>query len=162
MYSHRSTVLHTYGAGLPDAMGLSVRDVILPIVPMFHVNAWSIPYGATMVGAKLVFPGPKMGDGETIHRLIQTEGVTMSAGVPTVWLALLAYLSASGKDVPTLQRVVIGGSACPLSIIDEFADRHGVKVHHAWGMTELDHSAHSMFSSPAWLICQRISATGYF
>ncbi len=136
LYSHRSTVLHSYGAALPDAMGLSAADVVLPIVPMFHVNAWSIPYCAAMVGAKLVFPGGRMGDGETLQRLIEQERVTMSAGVPTVWLALLAYLRESGKRIDSLQRVVVGGAACPLSIMEEFSEKHGVYTHHAWGMTE--------------------------
>ena len=136
LYSHRSTVLHSYGAALPDAMAMSINDVILPIVPMFHVNAWSIPYGAAMVGAKLVFPGARMGDGETLQRLIEEEGVTMSAGVPTVWLALLGYLRDSGKSIDCLQRVVVGGAACPLSIMEEFSEKHGVYTHHAWGMTE--------------------------
>jgi fatty-acyl-CoA synthase len=136
LYSHRSTVLHSYGAALPDAMGMSAQDVILPIVPMFHVNAWSIPYGAPMVGAKLVFPGAKMGDGETLQQLIEAEEVTMSAGVPTVWLALLGYLRDSGKQVESLERVVVGGAACPLAIMEEFSEKHGVYTHHAWGMTE--------------------------
>ncbi len=136
LYSHRSTVLHSYGAALPDAMGLSAREVVLPIVPMFHVNAWSIPYGAPMVGTKLVFPGSKMGDGETLQRLIETEQVTMSAGVPTVWLALLGYLRETGKQVTSLERVVVGGAACPLSIMEEFSEKHDVYTHHAWGMTE--------------------------
>jgi fatty-acyl-CoA synthase len=136
LYSHRSTVLHSYGAALPDAMGLSAREVVLPIVPMFHVNAWGIPYGAPMVGTKLVLPGSKMGDGETLQRLIETEQVTMSAGVPTVWLALLGYLRETGKQVTSLERVVVGGAACPLSIMEEFSEKHGVNTHHAWGMTE--------------------------
>lgn len=136
LYSHRSTVLHAYGAALPDVMGIAARDVILPIVPMFHVNAWSIPYTAVMVGCKLVMPGPKMGDGEVLQGLIEREGVTMSAGVPTVWLALLAYLRKTNKSVDSLQRVIVGGAACPLSIIEEFSDQHGVETHHAWGMTE--------------------------
>jgi fatty-acyl-CoA synthase len=136
LYSHRSTVLHSYGAALPDAMALSAADVVLPIVPMFHVNAWSIPYCAAMVGAKLVFPGGKMGDGETLQRLIEQEQVTMSAGVPTVWLALLGYLRDTGKRVDSLNRVVVGGAACPLSIMEEFSEKHGVYTHHAWGMTE--------------------------
>jgi fatty-acyl-CoA synthase len=136
LYSHRSTVLHSYAAALPDAMNLSVKDSILPIVPMFHVNAWSIPYAVVMMGAKLVFPGAKMGDGETLQRLIEEEQVTMSAGVPTVWLALLGYLRDTGKRVDSLERVVVGGAACPLSIMEEFQDRHGVHTHHAWGMTE--------------------------
>ena len=136
LYSHRSTVLHSYGAALPDTMNLSASDVILPIVPMFHVNAWSLPYAAAMVGCKLVMPGSKMGDGEALQGLIEREGVTMSAGVPTVWLALLGYLRESGKKVESLQRVVVGGAACPLSIMEEFSQAHGVHTHHAWGMTE--------------------------
>lgn len=136
LYSHRSTVLHSYAAALPDAMRLSVHDCVMPIVPMFHVNAWGIPYMAAMVGAKLVLPGPKMGDGETLQALIDDEGVTVSAAVPTVWLALLAYLNDSGKSIDSLQRVIVGGAACPLSIIDEFMEKHGVYVHPAWGMTE--------------------------
>ncbi|MEH6588678.1 MAG: long-chain-fatty-acid--CoA ligase [Halioglobus sp.] len=136
LYSHRSTVLHSYGAAMPDTMSMSANDVILPIVPMFHVNAWSIPYAAVMVGCKLVLPGAKMGDGETLQALIESEGVTMSAGVPTVWLALLGYLRETGKTVDSLQRVVVGGAACPLSIMEEFQDKHDVYTHHAWGMTE--------------------------
>jgi acyl-CoA synthetase (AMP-forming)/AMP-acid ligase II len=136
LYSHRSTVLHSYGAALPDAMNLSNNDVILPIVPMFHVNAWSIPYGAAMVGAKLVLPGARMGDGEALQGLIEREGVTLSAGVPTVWLALLGYLRDSGKSIDSLQRVIVGGSACPLAIMEEFTEKHDVHCHHAWGMTE--------------------------
>ncbi len=136
LYSHRSTVLHSYAAALPDTMALSMHDTILPIVPMFHVNAWSLPYAAALVGCKLVMPGAKMGDGETLQALIEQEGVTMSAGVPTVWLALLTYLRESGKTVDSLQRVVVGGAACPLSIMEEFSDRHDVYTHHAWGMTE--------------------------
>ncbi|WOX07018.1 long-chain-fatty-acid--CoA ligase [Microbulbifer pacificus] len=136
LYSHRSIVLHSYGAALPDGMNISIRDVVMPIVPMFHVNAWNLPYTAAMVGAKMVFPGAKMGDGATLHSLIEKEEVTFSAGVPTVWLGLLKFLSESGSNVPSLQRVVVGGSACPLSIMDEFRDKYAVEVHHAWGMTE--------------------------
>lgn len=136
LYNHRSTVLHAYGAALPDSMNLSAHDAVMPIVPMFHVNAWSIPYAAAMTGAKLVFPGSKMGDGAALHTLIDREKVTCSAGVPTVWLALLAYLSETGKTVESLNRVVVGGAACPWSIMKDFADKYDVYVHHAWGMTE--------------------------
>ena len=136
LYSHRSTVLHSYGVALPDVMGLSAQDTVLPIVPMFHVNAWGIPYCAPMVGAKLVFPGSKMGDGEALQRLIEEEHVNMSAGVPTVWLALLGYLRDTGKRVDSLKRVIVGGAACPLAIMEEFSEQHGVYTHHAWGMTE--------------------------
>lgn len=136
LYSHRSTVLHSYGVALPDAMGISAHSTILPIVPMFHVNAWGLPYSAPMAGAKLVLPGDKMGDGETLQRLIEQEQVDISAGVPTVWLALLGYLRESGKKIESLQRVVVGGAACPLAIMEEFRDMHDVYTHHAWGMTE--------------------------
>jgi fatty-acyl-CoA synthase len=136
LYSHRSTVLHSYGVALPDAMAISADSTILPIVPMFHVNAWGLPYSAPMMGAKLVLPGSKMGDGETLQRLIEEEQVNMSAGVPTVWLALLGYLRESGKSVESLERVVVGGAACPLSIMEEFSEKHDVYTHHAWGMTE--------------------------
>ncbi len=136
LYSHRSTLLHAYGAALPDTMNMSMHDVILPIVPMFHVNAWNIIYGAAMIGCKLVFPGPKMGDGAALQALIEDEQVTMSAGVPTVWLALLAYLRDTGKSIDSLNRVVVGGAACPQSIIDEFEEKHNVYAHQGWGMTE--------------------------
>lgn len=136
LYSHRSTMLHAYATLMPDAMGLSGRDAVLPIVPMFHVNAWGTPYACPMVGAKLVYPGNKMGDGETLAALINEEGVTMSAGVPTVWLGLLAYLKASGKTIETLDRVIVGGAACPLSVMEDF-DRYGVETRVGWGMTEM-------------------------
>ncbi len=119
LYSHRSTVLHTYAAALPDAMGLGARDVALPVAPMFHVNAWGLPYSAPMVGAKLVLPGPYLGDPGTLQALIEEEGVTFAAGVPTVWLGLVDHLERSGKGLGRLERVVIGGSACPPSL------RHG-------------------------------------
>jgi fatty-acyl-CoA synthase len=137
LYSHRSTVLHSYGIALPDVMGLHAVDTVMPLVPMFHVNAWGAPYALPMVGAKLVLPGPRMADGETLHDLIETEGVNYSLGVPTVWLALLNYLEAANKTVTSLQRVCVGGAACPAAIIDQFAEHHDVIVEHAWGMTEL-------------------------
>ena len=137
LYHHRSMLVHTLIGISPDGLNLSVQDVVMPVVPMFHVNAWGLAYGAPAVGTKLVFPGPKMGDGATLQALVEEEGVTYSAGVPTVWLNLLKYLAETGKEVRTLQRVVIGGSACPRSIMEEFEDRHGVYVHHAWGMTEM-------------------------
>ncbi|UTA46657.1 3-(methylthio)propionyl-CoA ligase [Simiduia sp. 21SJ11W-1] len=137
LYSHRSTVLHTYATAMPDVFGISVRDVVLPIVPMFHVNGWGLVYTVPMIGAKLVMPGPKMGDGETLCALINREQVTISAGVPTVWLALLNYLEQHQASIPSLTRVVTGGAACPQPIFDNFRERHGVEVHHAWGMTEM-------------------------
>ncbi|HPA88869.1 MAG TPA: 3-(methylthio)propionyl-CoA ligase [Quisquiliibacterium sp.] len=136
MYSHRSTVLHAYAAALPDAMGASSRDSILPVVPMFHVNAWGLPYTAPMVGAKMVFPGPAL-DGKSLYELFETEGVTFSAGVPTVWLGLLQHVKQHDLKFSTFKRTVIGGSACPPAMIRTFNDDYGVEVVHAWGMTEL-------------------------
>lgn len=137
LYSHRSTVLHSYGMALPDATGLSAMDVILPVVPMFHVNAWGYPYGGMMVGAKLVFPGPKLSQPELLVDLVNDEGVTIAGGVPTVWLPLLEYLRKSGRSLAPMNRTVIGGSACPVSMMEEFRDKHGVEVLHGWGMTEM-------------------------
>ena len=135
LYSHRSTILHAYAAALPDVMGISARDSILPVVPMFHVNAWGIPYSAALTGAKLVFPGSGM-DGKSIYELIEGEGVTYAAGVPTVWQMLLTHMKANGLKFSTLNRTVIGGSACPPAMIQTFMDDYGVEVLHAWGMTE--------------------------
>jgi 3-(methylthio)propionyl---CoA ligase len=136
LYSHRSTVLHAYAAALPDAMGCSARDSVLPVVPMFHVNAWGIPYIAALVGAKLVFPGAAL-DGKSLYELFETEQVTYSAGVPTVWLGLLQYVSSNELKFSTLRRTVIGGSACPPAMIKAFLENYGVDVIHAWGMTEM-------------------------
>lgn len=136
LYSHRSTVLHSLAAALPSGLGISAHDAILPVVPMFHVNAWGIPYAAAMSGAKLVMPGPKL-DGASVYELLRDEAVTMTAGVPTVWLMLLNHLDAEGATLPDLQRVVIGGSAAPRSMIRAFQEKHGATVIHAWGMTEM-------------------------
>jgi 3-(methylthio)propionyl---CoA ligase len=136
LYSHRSTVLHAFGAALPDALNCSSRDVILPVVPMFHVNAWSLPYVGCMVGAKLVFPGPGL-DGKSLYELFESEKVTCSAGVPTVWQGLLAHVEANGLKFSTMNRTVIGGSACPPAMIRAFQEKYGVHVLHAWGMTEM-------------------------
>jgi fatty-acyl-CoA synthase len=136
LYSHRSTMLHTYAVALPDSMNCSARDVILPVVPMFHVNAWGLPYAACMVGAKLVFPGPAL-DGKSVHDLLESERVTMSAGVPTVWQGLLAHVEANDLKFSTMRRTVIGGSACPPAMMRAFQDHHDVQVLHAWGMTEM-------------------------
>ncbi|MGM9426230.1 3-(methylthio)propionyl-CoA ligase [Hydrogenophaga sp. MI9] len=136
VYSHRSTLLHAYGAALPDALGCSARDSILPVVPMFHVNAWGLPYSAAAVGCKLVFPGPAL-DGKSVYELIEGEKVSMAAGVPTVWQMLLGHMQANGLKFSTLKRTVIGGSACPPAMINAFNDQYGVEVLHAWGMTEM-------------------------
>ncbi len=136
LYSHRSTVLHTFAASLPDSLNLSARDAVLPVVPMFHVNAWGLPYSACMVGAKLVFPGPGL-DGKSLHELFESEGVTVSAGVPTVWQGLLAHVQGNKLKFSTMKRTIIGGSACPPAMMNTFEDGYGVQVIHAWGMTEL-------------------------
>jgi 3-(methylthio)propionyl---CoA ligase len=136
LYSHRSTVLHTFGSALPDALNISAREVILPVVPMFHVNAWGLPYAACLAGAKLVFPGPFL-DGKSLHELFEGEGVTVSAGVPTVWQGLLAHVESNNLKFRTMRRTIIGGSACPPAMMSAFQDRYDVQVLHAWGMTEL-------------------------
>jgi fatty-acyl-CoA synthase len=136
LYSHRSSVLHAYGAALPDVMSLSARDAVLPVVPMFHVNAWGLPYSAALTGAKVVFPGPAL-DGKSLYELIEAEGVTFAAGVPTVWQMLLTHMQQGGLKFSHLNRTVIGGSACPPAMIDTFEDIYGVRVLHAWGMTEM-------------------------
>ena len=136
LYSHRSTTLHAYAAALPDVMCLSARDAVLPVVPMFHVNAWGIPYSAALTGCKLVLPGPAM-DGKSIYDLMEAEQVTYAAGVPTVWQMLLSYIGPQGLKFSSLKRTVIGGSACPPAMITAFQDGYGVEVLHAWGMTEI-------------------------
>src|SRR4051812_25613891 len=136
LYSHRSNFLHTLITLGVDVMGLSARDTVLPVVPMFHANAWGLTFSCAAAGCKLVMPGAKL-DGPSIHELLETEGVTFSAAVPTVWLGLLTHLRDTGGKLSTLKRVVIGGSAVPEAIIRGFRDEHGVDVTHAWGMTEM-------------------------
>ncbi|MDE2416295.1 MAG: fatty-acid--CoA ligase [Burkholderiales bacterium] len=136
LYSHRSTMLHAFAGALPDSLNMSARDCVLPVVPMFHVNAWGLPYSAAMTGAKLVFPGPAM-DGKSIYELIENEKVTFAAGVPTVWQMMLSHMQAGKLKFSTLNRTVIGGSACPPAMITAFNDLYGVEVLHAWGMTEM-------------------------
>ncbi|MDM0073751.1 3-(methylthio)propionyl-CoA ligase [Variovorax sp. J2P1-59] len=143
LYSHRSTMLHTFAAAMPDALNCSARDVILPVVPMFHVNAWGLPYVACMVGAKLVLPGPWL-DGKSLYDLFESERVTMSAGVPTVWQGLLAHVESNRLRFSTMRRTVIGGSACPREMLQTFQERYDVHVLHAWGMTE---------TSPVGTVC---------
>ena len=136
LYSHRSTVLHTYASALPDSLDCSARDCILPVVPMFHVNSWGLAYSCPLAGAKLVLPGAQL-DGKSLHDLFESEQVTFSAGVPTVWQGLLTHVKQNNLKFSTLTRTVIGGSSCPPAMIKTFQDDYGVKVLHAWGMTEL-------------------------
>jgi len=137
LYDHRSTVLHAYAGVAPDVLNLSSHDVVLPVVPLFHVNAWGIPYSALMVGSKLVFPGPKMGDGEALCELIESENVNLALGVPTVWLGLLQYCEQAGKTLDSLEKTVIGGAAVPRTMIEQFKKVHGVQAVQGWGMTEM-------------------------
>ena len=136
LYSHRSNVLHAMTAAMPDSMGLSSRDTVLPVVPMFHANAWGLAQSTPMVGARLVMPGGRM-DGASIYELLDSEKVTFTAAVPTVWLMLLQHLEETGKKLPHLRKVVIGGSACPRAITQKFQENYDVEVIHAWGMTEM-------------------------
>jgi fatty-acyl-CoA synthase len=136
VYSHRSNVLHSFAHASTSVLGISGTDVILPIVPLFHANGWSLAFTAPMSGATLVMPGMKL-DGESVYELLDTYKVTCTAGVPTVWLMLLQHLEKTGKKLPHLRRVVIGGSACPRAMTKTFQDTYGVDVVHAWGMTEM-------------------------
>jgi len=142
LYSHRSNLLHALAVAAPDMMGLSAVDRVMPVVPMFHANGWCLPFVAPLTGAGLVLPGPKL-DGASLHGLMQEEGVTFTAAVPTVWLGLLQHMEATGRELTTLKRVVIGGSACPRALTSAFEQR-GIHVVHAWGMTE---------TSPIGTIC---------
>ncbi|WP_281069129.1 3-(methylthio)propionyl-CoA ligase [Pseudomonas shirazica] len=136
LYSHRATLLHALSSALPDSLSLSAREVVAPIVPMFHVNAWGLPYSAALVGAKLVLPGAGL-DGQSVFKLFEQEGVTFSAGVPTVWLSLQQYMQQTGKRLPSLQRLVVGGAACPPALMRSFEQEFGIRIQHAWGMTEM-------------------------
>ena len=136
LYSHRSNVLHSMFAAIPDAMGVSSRDVVLPVVPMFHANCWGLALTSPMMGAALVMPGAKL-DGPSIYELLETYKVSFTAAVPTVWLMLLQHLEKTGGKLPHLKRVVIGGSSCPRAMTQTFQDKYGVEVIHAWGMTEM-------------------------
>lgn len=136
LYSHRSNIIHAFMACQADAMAIRNADTVMPVAPMYHANAWAIAFVAPMTGAKLVMPGPKL-DGASVYELLDTEKVTVTAAVPTVWLGLLQYLESSGKMLPHLHRVLIGGSACPRRIIECFEQKYGVDVVHAWGMTEM-------------------------
>ena len=136
LYSHRSTILHCYAACMADVLALRATNCILPVVPMFHVNAWGIPYGAALTGAKMVLPGRHL-DGASLAGLFNDEGVTISCGVPTIWLGLLQYLRTSGTKLTTIKRIMTGGSAAPPLLIEAFRDEHGIAVEHGWGMTEI-------------------------
>ncbi len=136
LYSHRSNVLHAMMTVMPDAFGLSTRDVVMPVVPLFHANSWSLAFAAPMAGAALVMPGPKL-DGASVHDILESERVTFTAAVPTIWFALLQHMEKTGTRLSTLTRVAIGGSACPPAVIQAFERKYGVPVLHAWGMTEM-------------------------
>jgi acyl-CoA synthetase (AMP-forming)/AMP-acid ligase II len=136
LYSHRSTVLHAYAISMPDVLCLRAVDRLLPVVPMFHVNAWGVPYGAALAGTSLVLPGRHL-DGASLHALLNAERVNFTCGVPTVWMGLLAHLRATGGKFDTLRRIMTGGSACPPLLIEAFGAEYGVAVQHGWGMTEL-------------------------
>ena len=144
LYHHRSTVLHSISIALPNALGIGADDVVLPVVPMFHVNAWGLPYACPMAGAKMVMPGPKL-DGESLYRLFDREKVTLSAGVPTIWANLLDHCATSGNKLEALRTVVIGGSAAPMAMIERFEHEHDVEALHGWGMTEM---------SPVGAVCK--------
>ncbi|HZU91855.1 MAG TPA: long-chain-fatty-acid--CoA ligase [Stellaceae bacterium] len=135
LYTHRSTLLHALGASLPDAIPMTASDVVCPAVPLFHVCGWATPYTAPLNGAKLVLPGPRL-DGASLYELFEAEGVTLSLGVPTIWLGFAAHLAANGAKCSTLRRVLSGGSAVPAALIDAFA-RHGIDIVQGWGMTEM-------------------------
>ena len=136
LYSHRSTVLHSFGSNLADSIGLTARDVVLMVVPMFHVNAWGSPYASAMVGARVVLPGPGL-DGASLVGHIDAFDVTVALGVPTIWLGLLGAAKEAGSALSSLKRTVVGGSACPPSMITTFREEYDVELIHAWGMTEM-------------------------
>ncbi len=136
LYSHRSTLLHTLAGSTADGLGLTARDVVLPVVPMFHVNAWGLPYMCAMTGCQVVLPGPGL-DGPSLVKLIDSYRITCAAGVPTIWLGLLGEAKKAGSKLESLKRTVVGGSAVPPSMITAFRERHGVETIHAWGMTEM-------------------------
>ncbi|GGG30287.1 long-chain-fatty-acid--CoA ligase [Caldovatus sediminis] len=145
LYSHRSNVLHALTCTMPDVMSLSSRDRVMPIVPMFHANSWAIPFAAAAAGAALVMPGARL-DGASVHQLLEEERVTYAAAVPTVWMMLLQHLEATGGRLSTLERTIIGGSACPRALAKAYQEKYGVQVRHGWGMTEM---------SPVGTVCVR-------
>ena len=135
LYSHRSTVLHSYAIIMPDSLNVAARDIMLPVVPMFHVNAWGTPYAAAMVGCTLVLPGPGL-DGASLVNLIDTYKVSVALGVPTIWQGLIAAAQQSGSKLESLKRNVVGGSACPPAMLKTFKEQFNCETIHAWGMTE--------------------------
>ncbi|RYY08881.1 MAG: long-chain fatty acid--CoA ligase, partial [Cytophagaceae bacterium] len=135
LYSHRSTLLHSYAASLPDCFNCGARDVILPVVPMFHVNAWGIPYLAPLNGCKLVLPGPAL-DAASLYELFESEKVTFSAGVPTIWFGLLNYMREGHRKFSTLRKMIVGGASCPPALLRAFDEELGIEIRHAWGMSE--------------------------
>ena len=148
LYHHRSTVVHALTIVMPDVIGLSARDTVLPAVPMFHVNAWGLPYACPLVGARMVMPGPRL-DGAGLYQQLERERVTFAAGVPTIWFNLLDHLKASGAKLRYLDRVVIGGAAVPLSMIEAFENQYDVEVRHGWGMTEMSPVGAVCYPTPA-------------
>jgi fatty-acyl-CoA synthase len=155
LYSHRALVLHTFAISLPSCIGIAEHDVVMPVVPMFHANAWGLPYAALMQGAALVLPGPHL-DPASLVDLMQRECVTITAGVPTIWMGVLQLLDASpgARDLSALRSMVVGGSAIPQALIEAFEKRHGLRVVHAWGMTEMtplgtaSHTPHDLTEAP--------------
>lgn len=150
LYSHRSNVLHSYAIAMPDSIGISSMETVLPIVPMFHANAWGLNYAVPMVGAKYVLPGPMAGDPKVVVGLLEQEQVTLTGAVPAVWTGILQYLRESGQTLTSLKRMMVGGAACPLSIMDELRDKHGVETIHAWGMTETSPLGTSVTPKPGF------------
>ncbi|MEO1311583.1 MAG: long-chain-fatty-acid--CoA ligase [Pseudomonadota bacterium] len=146
LYSHRSTILQSYAANLPTALNMQVGECVLPVVPMFHVNAWNVPYACLMIGAKMVFPGPGL-DGESLATLMEEEKVEFSLGVPTVWLGLLQHLDGAGKTLKHMKKTLVGGSALPEKIVRGFK-KHGVEVMQGWGMTEMSPLGTTMALTP--------------
>jgi len=154
VYSHRSNILQAMSTAMPDVLSISSSDVVLPAVPLFHANSWSIAFCGPMNGASLVMPGPKL-DGASLYELLDGYKVTATAGVPTVWFALLHYLEQNGLKLPYLQRALIGGSACPRAMIEKFQDEYGVSVRHAWGMTEMSPIGSAGHLKPSAAACDK-------
>ncbi|MFZ9311339.1 MAG: long-chain-fatty-acid--CoA ligase, partial [Arenimonas sp.] len=147
LYSHRAIVLNALSCCMPGVIGISALDTVLPVVPMFHINAWCIPYATPMVGARLVLPGPRL-DGASLYELMETERVTVSAGVPTIWMALMQHVEQNKLQFSTMRRTAVGGSAMPQALIAKFRDLYAVEVRHGWGMTETTAAATMGFIAP--------------